>query len=189
MGENNDVGAPTTDQQQIRDAFARAHSFVQTEVGFAQVTTIGSDAYPVLRTMTAFLESDWSVTLVQRRTHRRIRQWRQDPRTLASWIGRPAPDASNESPHVFDINELPPRVVSVRGDVRFMPDEWTVANYERRVREQRASGFVRAPLRTPEEVVRDLIGVSLQPHRVRIEGFAEGARSFTWDVGTTGRMF
>lgn len=177
------------EQQHIRAAFARAQSFVQTEAAFAQVTTIGPDGYPVMRTMTAFLESDWSVTLVQRRTHRRIAQWRKDARTLVSWIGSPAPGASNESPHVFDINQLPPRVVSVRGDVRFMPDEWTVARYEERVGEQRARGFDRAPHRGGDEVVDDLVGVSLRPHRVRIEGFGDGAQSFTWDVGADGRMY
>jgi hypothetical protein len=177
------------EQEPIRMAFVRARTFVQEDAAFAQLTTIGPHGYPVMRTMAAFLESDWSVTLVQRRTHRRIAQWHSDPRTLVSWIGSPAAGASNDSPHVFDLNQLPPRVVSVRGDVRFMPDEWTVARYEERVAEQRARGFDRAPLRRPNEAARDLVGVSLRPHRVRLEGFGNGAQSFTWDIGADGRMY
>jgi hypothetical protein len=189
MDDSTDIVVNEAEQQQIRAAFGRAQSFVQTEAAFAQVTTIAADGYPVVRTMTAFLEQDWSVSLVQRRLHSRIRQWGKDSRTLVSWLGSPAPGASNESPHVFDINALPPRLVSVRGDVEFMPDDWTVARYEEHVREQRSRGYVRAPHRTAEEVVRDLVGVSLRPRRVRVEGFTDGARSFTWNIGGDGRMY
>mgnify|MGYP000580745422 CR=1 FL=1 len=49
-----------------------ALAFVHGEAGFAQVTTIDRYGFPVGRSMTAFLNDDWSVDLVQRRTHARL---------------------------------------------------------------------------------------------------------------------
>jgi hypothetical protein len=97
-------------------------------------------------------------------------------------VGDPAPGATNERPHVFDIGRLPPRAVFVRGIARFMSDDWTVEWYSRQVEQQRAQGYTRAPLRTPEQVVADLVGVHVEPYRVRLEGFGEGAQSFDWVV-------
>lgn len=159
-------------------AAAAARAFVLEEAGFAQLTSLDRDGFPVARTMTAFLDPDWSVALVQRRSHARLAQLRRDPHVLVSWIGDPAPGASNERPHVFDIGRLPPRAVFVRGTASFMPDEWTVERYLRAVTAQRAQGCTRAPLRTPEQVVTDLVGVHVQPHRLRLEGFGDGAQSF-----------
>ncbi|MFZ5871354.1 MAG: hypothetical protein ACOYXW_12645 [Actinomycetota bacterium] len=167
------------------DALARAQEaaqrFVSGEAGFAQVTTLDRRGYPVTRTMTAFLGADWSVSLVQRRAHARLAQWARDPRTLVAWVGTPAPGATNERPHVFDIGQLPPRVVAVRGDAELQPDEWTVRVYREHLDAQRARGFTRAPVRTDDEAARDLAGVVVRPVRVRLEGFGEGAQSFTFD--------
>lgn len=163
-------------------ARAAAQAFVREEAGFAQVTSIDRAGFPVGRTMTAFLEPDWSVALVQRRTHARLAQLRRDPHVLVTWVGSPAPGATNERPHVFDLGRLPPRAVFVRGTAVFTPDDWTVERYLRAVTAQRAAGHTRAPLRTPEQVVADLAGVLVRPYRVRLEGFAEGARSFDWTV-------
>jgi hypothetical protein len=164
------------------EVLAAALAFVHEEAGFAQVTTIDRHGYPVGRSMTAFLNDDWSVDLVQRRTHARLAQLRRDPRTLVTWVGDPAPGATNERPHVFDIGRLPPRAVYVRGTARFMDDAATVACYSRHVARQRAQGFTRAPLRDAEQVTSDLVGVHLEPHRVRLEGFGTGAQSFDWTL-------
>ncbi|HEV7710038.1 MAG TPA: hypothetical protein VGP16_17725 [Asanoa sp.] len=163
-------------------AFSAALAFVLDEAGFAQVTTIDRDGFPVVRTMTAFLAPDWSVSLVQRNTHRRLDQWRRDPHTLVSWVGTPAPGASNERPHVFDLGLLPPRVVAIRGVAEPMPPEWTVAVYREQVTAQRARGLDKAPPRTDEQVVAELVGVRIRPVRVRLEGFGEGAESHLWTV-------
>jgi hypothetical protein len=171
---------PTGQDRAAEAARAAAQTFVWEEAGFAQLTTLDRYGYPVARTMTAFLEPDWSVALVQRRTHNRLAQLRRNPRVLTGWVGDPAPAATNERPHVFDIGRLPPRAVFIRGTARFMPDDWTVEWYQRQVDRQRAKGFTRAPLRTPEQVVTDLAGVRIEPHRVRLEGFGEGAQSFDW---------
>jgi hypothetical protein len=159
-----------------------ALAFVHDEAGFAQVTTIDRLGFPVGRSMTVFLNDDWSVDLVQRRTHARLAQLRRDPRTLVTWVGEPAPGATNERPHVFDIGRLPPRAVYVRGTARFMDDAATVACYSRHVARQRAQGFTRAPLRDADQVTSDLVGVHVDPYRVRLEGFGEGAQSFDWTL-------
>jgi hypothetical protein len=161
---------------------AAALAFVHEEAGFAQVTTIDRFGFPVGRSMTAFLNDDWSVDLVQRRSHARLAQLRREPRTLVTWVGSPAPGATNERPHVFDIGRLPPRAVYVRATARFMDDAETVACYSRHVARQRAQGFTRAPLRDAEQVRSDLAGVHLVPYRVRLEGFGTGAQSFDWTL-------
>ncbi|WP_219413535.1 hypothetical protein [Pseudonocardia nigra] len=164
-----------------------AMQFVLTEAGFAQVTSIDASGFPVARTMTAFLTDDWSVELVQRRSHRRLGQWRRDPHTSVTWVGSPAPGASNERPHVFDVGLLPPRLVSIRGHAEVMPPASTVRCYSEQLGRQREHGWTRAPVRTREQVLEDLVGIRIRPVRVRLEGFGTGAQSFTWDIDDAGR--
>ena len=158
---------------------AAARAFVRDETRFAQLTTIGPGGYPVTRTMVAFLLDDWSVGTVQRRGHRRLAQWRLRPQTEVLWLGSPRPGATNEHPHVFDVDALPPRMVAVRGDAELMAEDWTEHLYRTAVTAQRAQGHDRAPLRTPEQVAADLVGVRIRPFRIRFEGFGAGAQSFT----------
>lgn len=165
-----------------------AQRFVLEEAGFAQLTTIDVDGYPVTRTMTVFLQEDWSVATVQRRLHRRIEQWQQRPNTEVIWVGTPRSSATNERPHVFDLNLLPPRVVAVRGDAQVMDTDWTEQIYRRAITAQRAAGHDRAPLRSPEQVAAELVGVLIRPVRVRLEGFGEGAQSFLFRPATPRRL-
>lgn len=164
------------------DAMETAQRFVRDEGGFAQVTTIDRHGYPVTRSMTAFLESDWSIHLVQRRAHRRLAQWQANARTLVSWVGSPAPGQRNERPHVFDLGRLPARLVAIRGDVEFQPDDWTLRTYRTHLEAQRAAGHARAPVRTDEQVRAELVGVTIHPVRVRLEGFGQGPQSFDWAI-------
>lgn len=159
-----------------------AMHFVLREAGFAQVTTLDRQGFPVGRSMTAFLAPDWSVSLVQRRTHARLAQIRRAPRVLVTWVGAPAPGATNSRPHVFDLGRLPARVVFVRGRAELMQADWTERCYRREVERQRALGHTAAPLRTREQVAEDLVGVRVHPHRVRLEGFGEEARAFEWTI-------
>lgn len=163
-------------------ASTAAQRFVREEAGFAQVTTIDRHGYPVTRSMTAFLQEDWSIDLVQRASHRRLAQWRENPRTLVSWVGTPSPGQHNERPHVFDLGRLPARLVAVRGDVEFRPVEWTVRTYRTHLEDQRAAGHTRAPVRTDEQVADELVGVTIHPVRVRLEGFGQGPQSFDWST-------
>jgi hypothetical protein len=164
------------------DTLDRAHRFVREEAGFAQVTTLDRDGLPVGRSMTAFLDHDWSVSLVQRRVHARLAQLRRNPGALVTWVGTPAPGATNERPHVFDLGRLPSRAVFVRGRVDFMDEDWTEHCYRKQIERQRLLGFTAAPLRTPEQVRSDLVGVRLLPLRIRLEGFGEEAQAFDWTV-------
>lgn len=166
------------------DAGVRAFAlvFVRKEASFAQVATVDAHGFPVGRSMTAFVRDDFSVDLVQRSSHTRLRQLRRDPRILVTWVGEPAAGATNERPHVFDIGRLPPRAVFVRGTAHFMDDEWTLDCYRRYLLEQRAQGFTRAPQRDADQVADELVGVHVVPYRVRLEGFGEGAQSFDWTV-------
>jgi hypothetical protein len=157
-------------------------TFVRNDAGFAQVITLDRNGFPVGRTMTAFLEEDWTVSLVQRASHARLAQLRREPRALVTWVGTPAAGASNQRPHVFDLGLLPPRAVFVRGRVEFMGEEWTEQRYREYVERQRAAGHTAAPVRTPEQVTADLVGVRVVPRRIRLEGFGEGAQAFEWNV-------
>jgi len=171
---------PGADEADLTDARTAALSFVRDEPRFAQVTTLDDDGFPVARTMAAFLHDDWTVALVQRRVHRRLQQWRRDPRTLVTWVGEPAPGSTNEHPHVFDLGLRVPRLVSVRGSVEEMPADWTHERYEQAMRAHRDRGNTRAPWRTREQAAAQLVGVLLHPVRVRLEGFGFEAQSFTW---------
>lgn len=165
------------------DVLGRALAFARDEVPFAQVVTLDVRGYPVARTATAFLADDWSVALVHRRTHARLAQVTRDPRVLLVWTGTPAAGASNEHPHVFDVGALPPRAVLVRGTAEVADDAWTEATYRRHLEEQRAAGRTKAPVRDPEQVRADLVGLRVRPYRVRLEGFGEGAQAFDWTAG------
>lgn len=162
---------------------ARAEAFVRDEAGFAVVTTIDAQGYPVSRSMTAFLSEGFCINLVQRRSHRRLEQLRRDPRMLVSWLGSPAIGATNDRPHVFDLGHLPARAVMVRGHAQFMDEAWTWATYSHARAEQVARGHDRAPSRDRTEVANDLIGIQVHPYRVRLEGFGDGPLSFDWRVG------
>jgi len=174
------------DRSELGPDFARAQQaafrFVADEAGFAQVYSLDRRGHPVGRTMLAFLNPDWSVDLVQRAQHARLAQWRRDPHTLVSWIGAAAAGATNEHPHVFDIDTLPPRAVFVRGVVTFLQGEETERIYRREIDAQRAAGFTKAPLRSPDDVAQNLAAVRLVPYRVRLEGFGYEAQAFDFNA-------
>lgn len=165
------------------DVLARAEGFVRDEAGFAVVTTLDAQGYPVSRSMTAFLGEGFVVNLVQRRSHRRLEQLRRDPRLLVAWFGLPAPGATNDRPHVFDLGRLPSRAVMVRGHAQFMGEAWTWDTYSGARADQLARGHDRAPVRDRAQVATDLIGIRVHPYRLRLEGFGDGAQSFDWRVG------
>lgn len=174
------------DDLALERATRAAFQFVADDAGFAQVVTVDGRGQLVGRSMTAFLNEDWSVDLLQRRQHARLPQWRRNPHTLVMWVGTPAAGATNEHPHVFDINTLPPRAVFVRGTVTFLDPVRTELIYRREIEAQRAAGFDRAPLRTADEVERDLEAVRVIPYRVRLEGFGDGAEAFDFTLNETG---
>jgi len=168
----------------LDDLQRRVLDWLRTEAGFAQVYTVNKDGYPVGRTMAAPVDDAFTVWMVQRKVHKRIGQWRRNPRTEVMWIGTPAPDSRNDSPHVYDLNLAIPRAVFIRGDAEFLDDATTVEVFQRQTELHRARGWTKAPLRTPENIVAELVGVKIRPQQVRVEGFGEGAASFLWKPGS-----
>lgn len=171
--------APAKPIEQVR---GEVMAFLTGEAGFAQVYTVNRDGYPVGRTMVAPINDDWSVDLIQRRVHRRLAQLRRNPRVEITWVADPAPDSVNDRPHVYDWGLRVPRAVFLRGVAEFMDGDWTVARYQHQTAIQHGKGLTMAPVRSPENVRAELIGVHVRPVQIRAEGFGAGAQSFTWSV-------
>jgi hypothetical protein len=164
------------------DERTRALRFVQDEAGFAQLVTFGATGDPIGRTTSAFLNDDWSVDMVQRRSHRRIEQLKRDGRVLVLWSGAPAADSVNDSPWTFDLGLTIPRVVFVRGVARALDAEETWAVYRRHSERLRAAGNTKAPQRDRGDIEQSFAGTRIEPRRIRLEGFGRGAESFTWNI-------
>lgn len=168
------------EHDRLARALAAAAEFVRTEAGFAQVTTLDAAGFPTARTVSAFLSPDWTVRLVQRNAYRRLGQLRRDPRILVSWSGSPAPGSANESPAVFDLGLLIPRVVFVQGVAVELDEAQTWATYAAHDRRLREQGNTQAPERDRANVAAELTGLTVLPRRVRLEGFGVGPEAFTW---------
>ncbi len=166
---------------ELADLRVRVLHWLRNDAGFAQVFSVNREGYPVGRTMAAPIDDNFVVWTVQRRVHKRLGQWRRNPRTEVVWMGPPAPDSRNESPHVYDLNLAIPRGVFIRGDAEFLDEATTLEVFQRQTALHRARGWTRAPLRTPENVAAELVGVKINPVQVRVEGFGDGAASFSWD--------
>ncbi len=164
----------------LRRVQSAAMTFLRDEAGFAQLCTVTRDGFPVARTIGAPVNDDWSVDLVQRGAHRRLDQLQHNPRLALIWVGTPAAGSRNDHPLVYDFGLLVPRVVFLRGVAEFMDADWTVAQYQQRSAIPRARGLTKAPQRTPENVRAELVGVHVRPVQVRVEGFGEGAQSYSW---------
>ncbi len=172
------VGSPPLPELQ-----QRVLDWLRTEAGFAQVFSINKAGYPAGRTMAVPIDDDFTVWMVQRNVHKRIGHWQRNPRTEVLWLGTPAPGSRNDSPHVYDRNLLVPRAVFLRGDAEFLDDATLVEVFEKQTALHRSRGWTKAPVRTRENIVAELIGVRIRPQQVRVEGFGDGAASFTWKPG------
>ena len=177
--QRGEVARPT-----LAELERRVLDWLREEAGFAQVYSINRAGYPVGRTMVAPVDDDFNVWLVQRKVHKRIAQWQHDPRTEILWVGTPAAGSRNDSPHVYDLNLLVPRAVFLRGDAEFLDAATLVERFRLQTAMHRARGWTRAPERTAENIVAELVGVRIRPLQLRVEGFGEGAASFTWQPGS-----
>lgn len=184
--DSNERHRPGVDVPDLAAVQDTARRFVQEQAGFAQVYTINRDGFPVGRTMVAVLNDDWTVDLVQRSVHRRLMQIRRNPRMEVVWAGPPDPGSVNDRPHVYDFGLAIPQVVFLRGLAQMMTEDELVATYERQTAVQRGKGLTKAPLRTPDQVRDELVGVRVWPVQVRAEGFGAGATSFTWKISDGG---
>lgn len=165
------------------DVKLRVLTWLRTDAGFAQVYTINKEGYPVGRTMATPIDDEFTVWLVQRKVHKRIGQWRHNRRTEVVWVGTPAPGSRNDFPHVYDVNLLIPRAVFLRGDAEFLDEATTVDVFERQTALYRSRGWTKAPLRDRANIAAELVGVRICPIQIRVEGFGDGAATFTWRLG------
>ena len=172
-------------QPPLADLQRRVLTWLREEAGFAQLFTVNKAGYPVGRTMAAPIDDQFTIWTVQRKAHKRIGQWRRNPRTEVVWVGAPASDSRNDHPHVYDLNLLVPRAVFIRGDAEFLDDDTLVEVFERQTSLHRSRGWTKAPLRSRENICAELVGVKIRPLQVRVEGFGEGAASFTWQPEPT----
>ncbi len=180
---NNQLSETT--QLPFEELKARVLQWLHHEAGFAQVYSINKAGYPVGRTMAAPVDDDFTVSLVQRKVHKRMQHWQRNPRSEVLWLGTPAPGSRNDTPHVYDCNLLVPRAVFVRGDVEFVDDATLLEMFQRQTAKNLARGWIKAPVRTPDNVLVELIGVRIRALQVRVEGFGEGAASYQWQPNRT----
>jgi hypothetical protein len=169
--------APETGRRRLQ---REVMAFLREEARFAQLYTVGREGFPVGRTVGAPVNDDWSVDLVQRRVHRRLRHLARSPRLEIAWVGTPRPGSRNDHPAVFDYGWPVPRAVFLRGLAEPMSREQTLAAYRRLRAPLLARGLTRAPDRSADDVRTELVGIHVRPVRVRVEGFGEGAQSVTW---------
>ena len=169
-------------QPPLEDLQQRVLRWLRTEAGFAQVFSINRAGYPVGRTMAAPVDDQFNVWTVQRKVHKRLLHWRRNPRAEVVWVGTAAPGSRNDSPHVYDLNLLVPRAVFLRGDAEFLDEATLLQVFRRQTALHRSRGWTKAPERSDENVVAELVGVRIRPLQVRVEGFGDGAASFTWRV-------
>jgi hypothetical protein len=90
--DSNERDRPGAAAKPLKQVQREVMMFLAGEAGFAQVCTVNRQGFPVARTMGAPVNDDWSVDLVQRKTHHRLGQLRDSPRLEIIWIGTPAPD-------------------------------------------------------------------------------------------------
>jgi hypothetical protein len=167
-------------QPPLADLQRQVLTWLHTEAGFAQVYTVNQAGYPLGLTMAAPVDDEFTVWLVQRKVHKRIDRWRRNPKTEVVWMGAPAPGSRNDSPHTYDLNLAIPRGVFIRGDAEFLDDATLVERFQQQTALHRSRGWTKAPERTVENIVSELVGVRIRPLQVRVEGFGDGAASFTW---------
>ena len=182
VAQPNEVpGRPSPDVS-LPDVQRRVMRFLMEEAGFAQVSSVNAQGFPVGRTMVAPINPDWSVTLVQRSVHKRLLHLRRNPRMEIIWTADPLPDSVNDRPHVYDYGLAVPRVVFLRGLAEFLDADETLVRYRAQTAANLAKGHDKAIERTDENVHQELVGIQVKPVQVRAEGFGAGAQSFTWTV-------
>jgi hypothetical protein len=60
-------------------------------------------------------------------------------------------------------------------------DATTLEVFRKQTALHRSRGWTKAPERTDENIAAELVGVKINPVLVRVEGFGDGAASFSWD--------
>lgn len=148
---------------------------------FAQLVTVDGSGAPVTRTVGAEVGPDWTVELLTRREHARLKQLAANPLMQLLFVAEPLTTEPPAHPAVIDYGLPVPRLVALSGVAEPMDADATRRSYRRQSEAALARGCHRAPHRTPDQVDADLVGLRVRVHRVRAEGFGGERLAETWD--------
>ncbi|SHG70430.1 Pyridoxamine 5'-phosphate oxidase [Jatrophihabitans endophyticus] len=160
---------------------AAVRAFLDEPPRFAQLVTVDAHGRPVTRTVGAAVAADWTLELLARRGHARLRQLAANPRLQVLFVAPPRGDEPPAHPAVIDYGRPVPRLVALGGRAEPMAADATRDAYRRQLEAAMRRGHTRAPLRSPEQVDADLVGLRVVVDRVRAEGFGDDALAETWD--------
>ncbi len=73
----------------------------------------------------------------------------------------------------------------LRGDAGLLDEATTVDLFERQIALYRSRGWTKAPLSDRANIAVELVRVRIRPIQIRVEGFGDGAASFTWKLGAS----
>lgn len=163
------------------DVRASVRAFLDAGPRFAQLVTVDAHGAPVTRTVGAEVAHDWTVELLARRGHARLRQLAAIPRLQLLFVAGPRTSEPPSRPAVIDYGRAVPRVVALSGRAEPMDAAATRACYRRQTDAALSRGDTRAPARTDAEVDTDLAGLRVRVDRVRAEGFGDGPLAETWN--------
>lgn len=160
---------------------AAVRAFLDAGPRFAQLITVDASGSPVTRTVGAQVLRDWTVELLARRGHARLRQLAHNPRLQLVFVAEPRTSEPVGRPAVIDYGQPIPRVVVLSGKATPMDAMETRACYRRQTDAAAGRGYTRAPRRTPEEVDAELVGMRVRVERIRAEGFGDAVAQ-TWPL-------
>lgn len=166
-----------TDASQIQ---AAVRTFLDEGPRFAQLITVDSRGAPVTRTVGAEVGADWTVELVARRGHARLRQLAANPWMQLVFVSPARRLEPVARPAVIDYGLPVPAVVALTGWAEPLNAQQTLAAYQRQRAAADLRGNTRAPQRTDEQVRTELTGTRMHVITIRAEGFGEDAESLTW---------
>lgn len=172
------MSAATQAPAQVRRA---VRAFLDEGPRLAQLVTVDHTGTPVTRTVGAHVEPDWTVELVARAGHARLRQLAANPNLQLLFVAEAADPDPVPRPAVIDYGLPAPRVVALTGRAEPMTVADTVACYRRQTLRARQRGNLRAPARADGQVAAELAGVRVRIRRVRAEGFGGDALTATWE--------
>jgi hypothetical protein len=165
----------------MTDVRAAVRAFLDEGPRFAQLVTVDRHGAPVTRTVGVEVRADWTVDLLARRGHARLRQLAVNPHLQLLFVAGPRTAEPPARPAVIDYGRPVPRLVALTGTAEPLDADAARAAYRRQTDGALAAGHTRAPARTAEQVDADLAGLRVRIHRVRAEGFGDGALAETWN--------
>ena len=178
------MSTPPPAPESVRHA---VRAFLNAGPRFAQLVTVDHRGAPVARTVGALVERDWTVEMVARAGHARLRQLAVNPELQLVFVAEPVGPEPVAHPAVIDFGLPAPRMVALTGRAEPMTAAETLVCYRRQTQRAHDAGHRRAPVRTDAQVAAELAGLRVTIRRVRAEGFGGDAIAATWDLDSDSR--